>query len=539
MKYVFISLLFCALIGSSFAQPANIPVSNTTLFDGEPYLAVNPANHNNMVIAWMSYVPNPNVPILEQIGIRVRSSFDGGRTWGNEIMMPHISPKFHSADVSMAFHDGAFHDGTLYIEYIDYHERPDSGVIVVLHSTDGGKSWSAPVKAFDLYDNDDKPIDRPWMVIDNSGTATDGTIYITTKPAPWDPTPNRPYLKYSTDNGNTWSKIDTVDGGDYPTTLINAPMVSPAVSADGVFYATYVSWNLKKSLYPRFTLASSKDFGKTYTRTTIAVVHDGSGGDTLSKLGHHLTVDPTNAKNLLVTWIDPRDGDPDIYSSISHDGGLTWSEALRINDDPKNNGVWQDLVWANYSDNGKCVISWRDRRNGDSTQYAKGSDIYFAVSTDGGTTFGKNIRISDKTAKFNQVLNGSGNDFHSNAIVNDSICLTWSDVRTGKLTIYFAKASLSDGIAKVIDVSGSNIDRLSVNPNPATHSVTIGLKLSEEEPIELSLYDISGKEIWRNLTNRANNFSETLDLRKFSAGVYTISAKTSKETLTKKLSIEH
>jgi len=311
-------------------------------------------------------------------------------------------------------------------------------------------------------------------------------------------------------------------------------MVSPAVSADGIFRAAYLSWNLKKSLYPRFTLASSNDLGKNYTRTTISVIHDGSGGDTLSKLGHHLAVDPKNAQNLLITWVDPRDGDPDIYASVSHDGGTTWSEASRINDDPINNGVWQDLVWANYSDNGKCVISWRDRRNGDSTQYAKGSDIYFAVSTDGGTTVGKNIRISDKTAAFNQVLNGSGNDFHCNAIVNDSICLTWSDVRTGKLTVYFAKAALKDGIAKVVDVSHNGNDLLSVYPNPATNFVTIGLTAANEQHNELSLYDIAGKEIFHTM---ANTICHTIDLSKFPPGVYTISVKTPEEIFTKKLTI--
>ena len=36
------------------AQPANINVSLTSLFEGEPYIAINPANPNNIVIAWMA-----------------------------------------------------------------------------------------------------------------------------------------------------------------------------------------------------------------------------------------------------------------------------------------------------------------------------------------------------------------------------------------------------------------------------------------------------------------------------------------------------
>ncbi|MDP4220141.1 MAG: T9SS type A sorting domain-containing protein [Bacteroidota bacterium] len=533
MKYAFL-LLILFLCRAASAQPANVTISETTLFDGEPYLAANPTNADNLVIAWMSYVPNPAVPILDQIGIRVKSSFDGGKTWGNELTMPHFVPTYHSADVSMGFH----RDGTLYIEYIDYRERPDSGVIVVAHSTDGGKSWSAPIKAFDLYDNDDKPIDRPWIAIDNSGSATDGTIYITTKPAPFDTLPNRPYMKYSTNGGMTWSKIDTVDGGDYPTTLIAAPMVSPAVTASGVFCATYVSWSLRKSAFPRYTLATSTDFGHTYTRTTINTPKTGFNKDTLSKLGYHLSVDPSDPMKMLFVWPDSRDGDNDVYSSYSIDGGATWSAGLRVNDDPINNGVWQDLIWSNFSDNGKCVVSWRDRRNGVGTEYAQGSDIYFAVSTDGGKSFGKNIRLSDQTASFNQVLNGAGNDFHSTSIVHDSICATWGDVRTGKLTIYFAKASLADGIAAVTTLSDRGSDGVSIYPNPTSIAITIELPGSPSA--EVFIYDISGKEVYHEGVASIHSSSvRSLDLSNLGDGAYTLLVRTPKEIYAKKLTVRH
>ncbi len=536
MKTSFLALiLVLSLAEIAYSQPQNTAVSDPPipLFDGEPYLAVNPTNPENMVIAWMSYIKNAGIPLTEQIGIHVKSSFDGGKSWGNEITMPHYSPKFHSADVSMAFH-GA----TLYIEYIDYKQNPDSGGIVVTHSTDGGKSWSTPIKAFDLYDNGDRPIDRPWIAIDNSGTASDGTIYITTKPAPWDPIPNRPYMKFSTDGGNSWSKIDTVDGGDYLAGPIDQPMVSPAVTSDGVFRAAYISWNIAKNPNPRYTVASSNDKGKTYTRTTITIPKTSTGKDTLSKLGYHLAVNPSDAKNMIFVWPDSRDGDLDVYAVYTTDGGISWSADQRINDDPKNNGVWQDLVWANYSDDGKCVISWRDRRNGDSTGYQQGSDIYFAVSTDGGKTFGKNMRVSDKTAPFNIVLNGSGNDFQSTAIVDDSLCVTWGDVRTGKLAIYFAKAAISDGIAKVVNVSNETKSPISIFPNPASNKITIELTLNSPEQIELFLYDENGKEAMHQTNAMTQFYRQTLDLSKFSSGVYSVVLTTPNEQFSRKFTVE-
>src|SRR5207244_8031216 len=112
-------------------------------------------------------------------------------------------------------------------------------------------------------------------------------------------------------------------------------------------------------------------------------------------------------------WIDSHEGDNDVYSAMSSDGCTTWSPPLRVNDDPKNNGVWQDLVWTDFSDNGKCVVSWRDRRNGDSSGYEKGSDIYFATSSDGGKTFGNIIRLSYETAPHAKELTRPGNDVHT------------------------------------------------------------------------------------------------------------------------------
>jgi hypothetical protein len=532
MKYLLFSLLLSALIsGAGFAQPLNEAVSTGNIFDGEPNLAINPANPDNMVIAWMSYDASSGAPVIARFGIRVRSSFDGGKSWGNEILMPHISKAFHSADVSMAFHK----NGTLYIEYIDYQENPDSGGIAVAHSTDGGKSWSTPIKAFDLYDNDDKPLDRPWIAIDNSGTASDGTIYITTKPVYWDPVPNHPYMKYSTDGGNTWSKIAAVDGGDYQANVIVQPMVSLAVASDGTFLASYASWPGYADPV-KYTLAASNDKGATYTRTTIYIPTVGSKGDTLSKLGYHLAVNPLDPKNMIFVTVDYRNGDNDIYSAVTTDGGAAWVEGLRINDDPKANGVWQDLVWANYSDNGKCAISWRDRRNGDSSGYEQGSDIYFAVSTDGGKSFGKNIRLSNQTAPFAKILDLAGNDFQSTAIIHDSLCTAWGDTRNGKIAIYFAKAALTDGIANVVSVSKDE-NRFSIYPNPANNSISIGLTLEESETITLSIFDVNGKQIWYDKTDKTNNYSKAIDLSKFSSGIFTIIGKTSKEMYTKKFTV--
>src|ERR1700751_2523099 len=158
MKKIFLLLLTCACLFNLAAQVQNINISNSFYFDGEPYLAVNPANHKNMVIAWMGLTITSGV----KISIKTKASFDGGLTWGSLNVKPHMSSTWGSADVSMAFRK----DGTLFLSYIDYNAAKDSGGVFITKSTNGGVAWSTPVKVIDLHeDPTKKPLDRPWLVV--------------------------------------------------------------------------------------------------------------------------------------------------------------------------------------------------------------------------------------------------------------------------------------------------------------------------------------------------------------------------------------
>src|ERR1017187_9635995 len=93
------------------AQPASEEVSITGLFNGEPFLAINPLNSNNIAVAWMAYSL-----VDKEIAIRTRASTDGGATWSMPVDLPHMKSGWGSADVSMAWRK----DGMLFLCYIDY-----------------------------------------------------------------------------------------------------------------------------------------------------------------------------------------------------------------------------------------------------------------------------------------------------------------------------------------------------------------------------------------------------------------------------------
>ena len=91
--------------------------------------------------------------------------------------------------------------------------------------------------------------------------------------------------------------------------------------------------------------------------------------------------------------MDNRNGDYDILLSKTTNGGLSWSAPIRVNDDAVNNGIDQDMVWADFSPSGKLAVAWRDRRLsgiGSTVPF----DIYFAISSDSANSFSSNYRAT-------------------------------------------------------------------------------------------------------------------------------------------------
>jgi Secretion system C-terminal sorting domain/BNR repeat-like domain len=86
-----------------------------------------------------------------------------------------------------------------------------------------------------------------------------------------------------------------------------------------------------------------------------------------------------------VVWFDDRDGNEEIYYKRSTDGGLTWGPDVRLTN---NSALSYDpciLV------SGSVVhVAWTDARNGDPNR-----EIYYKRSEDGGSTWGADIRLTN------------------------------------------------------------------------------------------------------------------------------------------------
>jgi len=484
---------------AAFAQNANI--SNGSVFDGEPCMAIDPVNPHHVVVAWMGYQPG------FLLSIKTIVSFNGGRTWSSPVLLPHFSPSFHSADPSLAFDN----KGNLYACYIDYQEAPDNGGIYLVKSADGGLTWNFTSKILDAgADGSKKPIDRPWLCIN----PVNNHLYVTSKPAPWVAPPNRPYFTASSDQGLTWGAWRYIDGPGYLVGgYIKAPMAAPTVSSDGVFHCLYPSWVVSQNILPGFIHAESADDGAGFTYHGALYSNTGIT-DTLAKAGGHLAADPVNPHHLAFVFLNSTFGDLDVFFSESPDGGVSWSSPLRLNSDPRRNGKMQDLVWSSFDATGNFVAAWRDRRNSPGTGYAEASEIWGTMRWKDSTGFSANFRISDTLSAYHDVLSQNGNDFMALEVAGDTVHAAWGDTRNGFLNIWYSVKNLHDlntnGIRNIVH---ELLPAVEVFPNPGGSR----FRLKGSRVMAVEVYDLRGNLIMEK--NSAGIITE-IDLSASPPGVY-------------------
>jgi hypothetical protein len=494
MKNLYLTILFFLVASSLKAE--NINLSSLGGFDGEPYIAVNPTNPKNIIAGWM------RGRLDGKIWIAVKSSFDEGNTWNNIQFMPHDTTINGSADVSIAFN----RNGVAFLSYINFRQTPDTaGAIFVVSSIDGGKNWSEPVNVFDMKDKPDLPIDRPWIAVDNSGGANDGTIYLTAMSAYWYIGQHHIYLKTSIDNGKTWSSIKKIDNDEYGVGLMTKSYAAISVGADGTAYLAYHTYDTTVAKIVRIYYATTNDFGKTFQRGVItnAFYLKANTGDFTK--AYCLAADAFRNGNVAITWIDDRYGDADVFLKKSTDYGQTWTLPLRVNDDSTKNGIQQDQVWMNYSINGNLAIAWRDRRlsgKGDTVSFS----IFSTISTDGGDNFAPNKLMSTISSPYLDLP--KGNSFIGVAMSNNSMHSTWADLRTGDIEIYYSNREIVTSVEETHQLC----DGIELFPNPANSFIIIDFDKSMFVPNYYEIYELSGNLVkTKNLQNSQVNVSSLIE----------------------------
>lgn len=529
MRVYFITTVFLICLGFH-GTSQNTNLSNGTIFDGEPYVAINPNDANNIVIAWMGWVN-----VTNRFQIKIKTSFDAGNSWSNTALIPHVISNYSSADPAIAFNN----NGEVFLSYIDFTgtTAPVTGGVYVVKSIDGGLSWGNPINVVDTtFDGTKWPIDRPWIAIDRSTASTQGTIYITSMNLNRTNAPFNPYVSISTDNGVTFSTSYLDASGWLAGSTNNLPMPSPTVSSTGVFYASYPSFVVAQSPFARLLLASSNDAGVTFTHRSVGNIINPvplTNFPDAKKAGLLLS-NPANANHLAVVGLRTTNGDLDVFLTESFDAGATWSSAIRVNDDPISNNRMQDLVWGDFDGDGNLVITWRDRRNGINGTYATDSEIWAAYRPSNSTQFEPNFRLSSLLIPYDPILTSSGNDFMSVKLENDVVNAVWGDPRNGDLNIWFQKTDTQGNILSLQEISSDQQSEIKIYPNP-TSAI---LNIESNKILNATLFDMQGKEIFKT-SNNLNVGQLQIFTDGFSNGTYIIQIKTLGSQLYKKVVIQN
>ncbi len=507
----------CLIFSLGLNAQENINISTGAFFEGEPYLKVNPDNPNHLVVAWMGFVN-----ATQNIKIKVRASFDSGVTWSTITNLDHVQPGYTSADPSIAFDP----EGNVLIAYIDWTGSdgdPLAGGIQISKSTDGGLAFNAPIEVLNIdVMPAQKIIDRPWIAVDKSTTSNAGNIYITSMNAKEAAPDYHPFISTSTDGGNNFT-LSTLDNDNWLSgDLITSPMPTPTVQENGVFYAVYPSFVFSQNSMAQYILAASADGGATFNYQTVFASNETStNNDPLPKKGYLLREDPSDINHLAFFYPSNINEDLDIYFTETFDAGATWSATSRINDDPVANDRLQDLVWADFNNNGDLIVTWRDRRNAPESGYETASEIWAAYRPNGANTFQSNFQITDETVAYNDVLALAGNDFMSVQLVDQVVHTTWGDTRTGTLKIWYQRSDTDGAILSVDDLTRDQPSPF-IFPNPARDFVTI----KTEGWTILTIYSLDGKKT-TIVKNALNNEEEPINISHLSKGTFIFEIKTS------------
>ncbi len=328
----------------------------------EPSIAIDPTNPDRIVIGWRQF--DTVASNFRQAGHAYSS--DGGATWTNT--GPFTAGTFRSDPVLAANRQGQ----------VFYYSLQENFLCDMFISGDGGQSWTSPIPA--------NGGDKAWMTTDNSGGVGDGSTYIS----------------WSTAAGCCGTRIFTRStdlGATYmtPRRLPTSPIWGTlAVGPDGALYIAGLSGSQIRCLRS----VNAQNGGPLPRFPQNAVVPlggliGGFGGPNPGGLVGQVwvAVNPVNSEVYVCASVDPTGADPlDLHFCRSTDNGLTFSDWVRVNDDPDGTNAWQWFGTMSVAPNGRIDVVWNDTRESGATNLCR---LYYASSIDGGRTWSANRAVGD------------------------------------------------------------------------------------------------------------------------------------------------
>ncbi len=517
----------------------------------EPHIAVDPLDPEHLVVGVIDY----NAP-----GVVSYVSIDGGASWDGPFQQRYIESDLGSGgDPVVAFdRNGRVYMASISIGFEAFKIRGNPleeivSSIAISASDDGGYIWGKTVSSAR------SKVVLNISAADQTGVI--GTIALGFLDKPWmsigpdtnDPSKDAIYLSYthfvqrysvisvlgggiiafqnpvvdttielvkSVDGGKTWSSpvkvsptVTQVLGANreseqFADTSRVVQGSQPAVTPDGAVYVGWIDSTDDEAFrgIAQIWVAKSTDGGRTFSKPTKAsefLEPDFSSRTAFFRSwgGAFPKVAAGGNGNVSIIYIakppsKPTD-DGDVYYIRSNDGGKTWSQQVRVNDD--ETVAYQTMPAVSVDPNGAVHAMWGDFRDDKSE---KRFNIYHSKSEDGGKTWSENIRVTDFPTNANLAFPQGqfiGDYFGITSTKND-VYMVWADGRLGE----FGGANQKIAFARLSPIKSSSIF-LSPPSGPGGEDIVIqGFDFQPEQDIFI---EVSGAVVSSSRTDVTGKFS--------------------------------
>jgi hypothetical protein len=232
-------------------------------------------------------------------------------------------------------------------------------------SADGGQTFSDPINVVPGLTDPatNHYADKPAIAVDNFPGNGQGNAYVAVY------LENRIYVYRSTDRGRSWQALTNLGFSAFGPQL-----------AVGPNHDVYLAWREVFAGVPRFAFAKSSDLGTNFAANSNYVVTLNSesfdlglrrsnmaetGDKFRTPLLPVLAANPAHTNHLYLVYNDSNTSDKaDIFLAQSTDGGGSWTNIFRVNNDTTTNDQWQPAITVK-PDGTQVFIGWYDRRNDD------------------------------------------------------------------------------------------------------------------------------------------------------------------------------
>ncbi|MDY0077121.1 MAG: GEVED domain-containing protein [Bacteroidales bacterium] len=406
----------------------DVPVTNQNSTQSENSIFIDP-NNPDVVLQSNNSTQNP---VGSLYGANDFYSFDYGETWHGKIQ--GVSGG-NSGDPATAI--GL--NGRWYVNYIS-----NPGGQGVAYSDDQGANWTART----IAPNPGSLADKNHFWIDNSLTsAYEGNLYNV-----WSdfggPHDSEIVVSYSSDDGDTWSPRVPISNA------VNAGSHNQGVNLNtgpnGEVYAVWAIYDGWPTDEAALGFARSYDGGATWEEST-RIIENLRGIRTTETSKNHrvnsfpvMSVDISGGPNngtIYVVWTNigipgiNQNESIDVYMIKSADEGDTWTDPIRVNQNPYGEGKEHYFPWISCDpENGILSVIFYGDRNVSSSQ----CETFCANSFDGGETW-EDFKVSDVAftpSPIPGLAGGYMGDYLGISARGGKVYPVWADNRLGYMMTY-------------------------------------------------------------------------------------------------------